>query len=1081
MPADAGQGAKAALAKQVRDAAAQIRGHHAVAVLGSGLSASRYPMTAQTPPLVWAALDAHPATRRGVASRLQRADDKAKNLVGTDPDALDIAWSEIASSLPARRTFQQAFTDLDLEREPSPAHFALAQMLRAGLVEYVISFNWDTALERAYEHLYGVKIPIDMLVKPHGDANRPDLTWVLPHEEGVVPPQMTSRLEAMAESHPRVFMIVGYSGSDSAVVSQLIEPFTGSWPVARIGPSSAGQESIQATADDALPALLHDLNLGVSTRRWRSVTFDRQRSLSAALMGYRLGPNDVRACPELPGIAGIVSRVKAAQFVAIAGVSGSGKSITAFHAAHRLNQHGWSVIELVNPGSADCNSVEEFISHAGPVVAVVDDAQSIPFDTIREFERATSRDHAVILCVTSWESPAEQVQLVAKHAVESMASFCFDHADEVGELVTQVDDRVGYGMASERIQRRIEVASAAEFPWQFMHTLSGGERRLGEALGALRDDNFDILLGLVALQQVISTDEGSSTEELQNHAKTVGFDAEWLTSALSELERRRLVFKRDGRVRTPHIRFAVRLLVDIFKTPTADPAPKILEIARQALRSQSVGERGKFWLLDAIQPEALRHSRLLVDDATRDYLTSEWLESMERGPGLQPYLLWTVDRWWNDLPQHTWDQITKLLPEWISTANNDSVYGTWWLLNALRGRNKEAHYQVSTKVGVARFINRMISAATGSYVGNWEGLIGELSQVDYDTWRGWASSIASDVDLREFDAWVARELPQSRYLRGWADLAHSLWACSAHMVETIVREMTPRIIEGFETEPIETSGQLIEWYMSFLPLLVENDREFPAEHEEDIATYRRAMIGWIDQVDWAKAGDSLSNVHPEEFQNFSMLTHYLKLIDPLKLDLMCHSIDIDLLDARCKGCWGDQIWRLGDAMLAFGMSSDSEPARTLLLRHAHELTELPPWAIRVVPELAVQLAPVGGIYLKDRRFSFDWGECAEAIESLAAVDRPATLEIIEKNRSVLLQELRSASQYSGEHLPRFISILDSLDPDLFNGLLAQLDVRSFAGAWVKQLEKGAEESAVVSTLLARMNISDVELRQIAND
>ncbi len=339
-------------------------------------------MTAQIPPLVWAALDAHTVTRNKVATRLGRQDGRAKILVGSGTDTLRIAWSEIAQSVPARRAFQDAFADLDLEREPTPAHLALARMIRAGVLEYVISFNWDTALERAYEHLYGVAIPPDTLVKPHGDACRPDLEWVLPHEEGVVLPQVMTHLREMAASHPRVFMIVGYSGSDPTVVSELIEPFEGSWPVVRIGPSCVGPEAIQGIADDALPALLRELDLDIGARRWRSVTFDRQRSLSAALMGYRLGPNDVRSCPELPGVEGTVTRLRAARFVAITGVSGSGKSISAFQAAYRLNEEGWSVLELVNPGTADESSVQEFISHPGPVLAVVDDAQSIDSVTI---------------------------------------------------------------------------------------------------------------------------------------------------------------------------------------------------------------------------------------------------------------------------------------------------------------------------------------------------------------------------------------------------------------------------------------------------------------------------------------------------------------------------------------------------------------------------------------------------------------------------------------------------------------------------------------------------------------------------
>lgn len=51
-------------------------------------------------------------------------------------------------------------------------------------------------------------------------------------------------------------------------------------------------------------------------------------------------------------------------------------------------------------------------------------------------------------------------------------------------------------------------------------------------------------------------------------------------------------------------------------------------------------------------------------------------------------------------------RFTSRLPQWISAATDDSAYGLRGLLNALRGRSKEAHYDVSTKVGLAALHQR---------------------------------------------------------------------------------------------------------------------------------------------------------------------------------------------------------------------------------------------------------------------------------------------------------------------------------------------------------------------------------------
>ena len=53
-----------------------------------------------------------------------------------------------------------------------------------------------------------------------------------------------------------------------------------------------GPEALTGTAEEVLPALCADLQLDIGLRHWRNVTFRQQRSFIAALLGYRLGPND---------------------------------------------------------------------------------------------------------------------------------------------------------------------------------------------------------------------------------------------------------------------------------------------------------------------------------------------------------------------------------------------------------------------------------------------------------------------------------------------------------------------------------------------------------------------------------------------------------------------------------------------------------------------------------------------------------------------------------------------------------------------------------------------------------------------
>lgn len=162
-----------------------IRSFGAFAVVGAGLSAGGYPMTAQLPPLLWQAIEGVPEAliapreRTGIAG-------SAKEVLTSGQSALEEGWRLVRAFPPVRTAFQEAFAVLDADRDPSSAHFDLARLVDSGQIEGVVSFNWDTCLERAYEHMYGVALPTGVLHKPHGDAAHPEDDWVQPDEDGQV-------------------------------------------------------------------------------------------------------------------------------------------------------------------------------------------------------------------------------------------------------------------------------------------------------------------------------------------------------------------------------------------------------------------------------------------------------------------------------------------------------------------------------------------------------------------------------------------------------------------------------------------------------------------------------------------------------------------------------------------------------------------------------------------------------------------------------------------------------------------------------------------------------------------------------
>ena len=596
---------------------ADIRSYDSVAVLGAGVSAFGYPMTRQLPALLWQAIGGV----EGAGEELERRAGRSgapKEILGTDPRTVALGW-QLARDLPAvRELFQWAFADLDAVRDPSQAHRELARLIHEGRTQFVISYNWDSCLERAYQGIYGIPLPVGVLVKPHGDVFLHDRPWTFPDEEGLVPQAILDRLIQL-DDRPRTLLMLGYSGSDQFVVDMLLQPLQTKWPVYTISPSATGADAVPTTADDALVGITKGLVPQAGSTGWRYIVFDRSRGFEAALRGERLRPVDVGVCPELPYARSLAERLAASRFATLSGGSGTGKSVTAFHAAKRLNQAGWAVVELTRAGVASGKEVETFAAMPGPVLAVVDDAQALDAAVIAEFQAAIDDAHAVLLVSTERLEANNDETVSDVRAKDLIYQYCMDHLDEVEPLLTALDERVGPGMFRESARRRLQAAAASSRdPWSFMFVASGGEQRIEGILDRLSQaPAAAVLLGAVAVGQLTSLDAGVPPEQVAKDVTTVmaeafgapggALDAERFNALVDVVQSERLIRETSGRLRTAHIRVADRALLDLARRVDV-VGSGVRIIVRSHLLNPDFTVRGKYWVLNTCtRSESLRY------------------------------------------------------------------------------------------------------------------------------------------------------------------------------------------------------------------------------------------------------------------------------------------------------------------------------------------------------------------------------------------------------------------------------------------------------------------------------------------
>lgn len=1087
--------------------AADVRSYDAVVVVGAGLSAFAYPMTGQLPALVWQAISDVDGAAEELARRLKK-DGSPKELLGVDPATVAPGWQLVRDLTEVRAAFQRGFVALDAEREPSAGHIALAQLIRAGRVRLVVSYNWDSCLERAYQQEFGTPLPGGVLFKPHGDVLAPGEPWILPDENGLVPEVVLNRVVELG-THPRTLLVLGYSGSDAHVAETLLKPLQVRWPVYQVGPSATGADGVPSTADEVTGALVDRLLPPMSATGWRYVVFDRRRDFAAALRGERLRPIDVDACPELPQARSLADRLIAVGYATLSGKSGTGKSITAFHAARRLNEAGWTVVELARPGVATAEDVRAFATMTGRVLAVVDDVQALDPRVVAEFGAIVDNNHAVLLVSTERLEGHNDETVAEVRAKELVYEHCVAHVDEVGPILTALDDRVGNGVTQEAPLHRLRAANASSRdPWSFMFVASGGERRMGGIIDRLAEKpTHALVLAAIAAGQISSQDAGVSRDDVMldiarvapaafGALGTVGDEAAF-TEALQAVQSERIARENRGQLRTAHIRVAERGLLELARHTDVAVGGPTRALVRNHLRRPALSIRGKFWLVEMLgRSDPLRYTYRpeWLDDDTVDLLVDQALAA-EPGPdrSVAGRLLAEVSRFFE---RRHWERIAATITAWLPNLTSEEVHGVRWILGYFRrDGTRDLHRELVNSISPAAIAQMLSSRGTRRAARAWSELLNELApahnSVDHATW---SAEFAAAVDAEALQAWLggidATSHPGEVY-----DLIDTLAAHAPSIATVALQACADHIRTSLENDLADATNNFGDWvfgYMFAVAMIANSagTMKFDADDErrsfvetwepqQDLIEFASVVLAAMQQVDWARAAESLTGRSGYQIQSLDLFLLWLGWLSADLLGKLAEAISFAWLtdlagapyDERLSAAPIDAspLTRIGTLLDCLAAS---EPGRTRVRRYLEErigkVDRFPFRLIQTFPDVAVEFLRAGAEVQLEPPRGHRWSNNLRAVEVLRDVDRSAARQILAASVEQLREALESPQSHDMRDLSRFIIAADDLDRSGLDRLLSSLDAGACRSNWTKRLEDAGDDAGALVQRAAQL-------------
>ena len=1048
----------------LKRAADQIRVSDAIVVLGAGASyQAGMPLAGQLSPLVWHALDRHPNVLEKVASILNVPLARAKDVVGDNAARIRHAFAQIAADPLSRRTFQLAFTSLnhDKSRVTSRSHDALAELIYAKHAIRVVSLNWDTLLESAFDRRYGAGINAQgrLLFKPHGDCADPYTDWVLPHEEGRVSGRIVEDLTSLADERPRTLLTIGYSEQDAAVVRRLVAPLAMQWQVFGLSPHAEGEGAIRLEASEGLIGLAEILLKEPAVPGWEFVNFGHQRGIEAAVAGERLGPRDVDSCPRLPHFDSARRDLDLFHRVDIAGSPGCGKSITVWQLARELNRSGWHVLRPTSPYPTDAGPLLSAVkAPAWKSVLVVDDAQTLSQGFIHTLNELVTPRLRVITGTTDpmGEQP-RSVRIPAQIAVEVLADHYRSRRRELLPIVRRYDSSIGDDYASTPLAWRIDRAAESDTPWRFSFVLRGGWIQAREQLGALRDfDRADLLFVLVASRQLLSLDAGSRIEDILADAQAMGRTEGWAVTGIDLLRRQKAILP-DDPLRCLHIRAAVVAIKSALAQRREDTFPALLSVLRRMVYAREASVRGISWLAEQVLGTDAFLS--LRRDEEKFFEPPKLKELLERllasaSPLARRDAAFLMSRllWYRELGKDELYAHFPTLRDWLEAATAENCYALGDLVNNM-GDEAPNNELVTSMNPACLWHGVQTSQPQDGYA--WGHFLGRLAYAGGSSWRAQATQALNRGAVQDLvRRFTTRDLDHlAAFIQGLAsyDLDFGL---------ECVRTALPSLQGGFEAGAFQAYRATQDLQYTVLGHGIFGDQR-PSRAQMELS---QKITDAIRPTDIATG---ISACRFGDWETYARILKWVQIVNRDKHRSIVSAVAWDDLERRSVSHWQHPPREFRLLLSSLTSENQEEPVRSWIFGHVERIQRLDPILTGISPESAIAILRRGGFIDLAGHNGFDWGLQRWALERVAAMDTPAAREILKSNQAHIVGRLSKLEGIDVKELPQFLAMAKELDGSLLRRCIQLIDLESATQKYWGLQRWALERVAAMDTPAAR--------------
>ncbi|WP_156093729.1 NACHT N-terminal Helical domain 1-containing protein [Lentzea aerocolonigenes] len=907
--------------------------------------------------------------------------------------------------------------------------------------------------------------------------------------------KLNARLDPLLASRPE-------TGPSGSVVQNSVDGSV-SGPVVQAGHVS-GNLNITYWGDRS-PTELIASDLG--TAAWRPIRFGGPWELATALSGSPLGPGAADVCPRFHEVVEVQTALEATCAAILVGRSGSGKSVTAFQVVADRVREGWKSLRLRDSARHVDGSllVDELLAVEGPLIALIDDAQSVPGDTLREILEAAEPDRCVLVVSTEEvRGPAPVVRMVEKRAVATLHAELSKDLASLTRQVSRVDPNVGERFHDESVVPRLRAAANQGTPWQFCFVLSGRWRRVAGAIARVRDrEDAHLALVVIAVEQIATADAGTSVAALCEKAVLVGRDEAWVVRALEVLRAEQLIYDEDGYYRCAHVQAAwnaLRYLLDPYpheappyvrpkvlpivdvgdrpvtaqpalrKSTPAPPPPKddverdrrvIAAVVEAAIADPTTSLAGLAWLTSwhgfGWDHMWILRSHGAASDATIAQLIDRLIAVDVRGTdiGLRAHVLCYLGRWQDGLAQTR--QVTSMaavLKQWVDEMTAKDASGVRELFNWLGAERSDFTTELLRDIDVRSLTSRWVADDMTS-----AAIFGEA--VDRIWYAGGPALHASIAEA--LDAGALLDLFKDNKSEAWAgcQMAKTIAWLDPPLSLRLAEVFLPKVAAAINADPVESWPDGVYdflWHvLGFGPSFLRYRK--PTRHSGRVA------VKLVSQLDAMVLARAISSSMPRGWQALSELMTFVWEADLPAFEKIVAAVDMSELAEAIEPYFGQNDMHMLQIVMVMAEARPQETERMIesMLADSESLV-----ALHAV------LAPQATIEALNRGVPLDldasagrWKLAADALTALQGCDNYTAEQVLVANYESIKQGLLLECHGSDhEGLSEFLQVCDHLSAESLDKALTEI-IDEAEAHWQRELRRRGSVRVPVLELVRR--------------